>query len=241
MSAFLERECASCGKVFKFYKAREKTARACSRECSAKLKVKVTNTKCANCAKPIRRKAYSLKQHTHHFCGHKCSGEFKRTFYGGERNPNYKGKNCDSDGYRIYPKSVSDRLGVGTTRIHRATAMLALGLTEIPKGYHVHHRDCDVTNNNVDNLSLLTISDHVWLHKQYGNATLWAFMNGKIPLDEIISWSDDPRRAYRLLLYDVWTQGATGQLHENRVEDSMEYCTSFDFRRVEFVEVTSFN
>lgn len=32
------------------------------------------------------------------------------------------------------------------------------------------------------------------LHKQYGNATLWAFIHEKVKLEEIISWSNDPKK-----------------------------------------------
>jgi len=40
----------------------------------------------------------------------------------------------------------------------------AYGLTEIPTGYCVHHIDCDPWNNDVDNLMLLTRSEHTILH-----------------------------------------------------------------------------
>lgn len=236
----IQRDCAHCGKTFSFHKSREKTAKACSRECWRILSIKPTNTKCANCDKPIRRKARSLRDHVHHFCGHECSGEFKKTYYAGKNNPNYKARNYDSDGYRVYVPPASLNLGLGRIKQHTAMALISMGVTKIPKGYHVHHRDCNVLNNDVENLALLTISDHVWLHKQFGNATLWAFMNGKISLDEIVSWSDNPKRASRLLLYDVWTQGSTRQMNESRVENSFDYCTNFEFIRPEIVEVLEF-
>lgn len=35
----------------------------------------------------------------------------------------------------------------------------------IPEGYEIHHIDMDTTNNNIENLQLLTIQEHKKLHK----------------------------------------------------------------------------
>lgn len=35
---------------------------------------------------------------------------------------------------------------------------------KIPKGYHVHHKDFDKSNNELENLVLLPVSDHLKLH-----------------------------------------------------------------------------
>lgn len=40
-------------------------------------------------------------------------------------------------------------------------------LVSIPKGYHVHHKDFNPLNNNLDNLELLTNSDHMKLHWKF--------------------------------------------------------------------------
>lgn len=36
----------------------------------------------------------------------------------------------------------------------------------IPKGYHIHHKDHDKTNNEIDNLTLLSASEHSSLHSK---------------------------------------------------------------------------
>ncbi len=46
-----------------------------------------------------------------------------------------------------------------TKRIHVLVAEAFIG--EIPKGYHVHHKDGNKQNNHVDNLEILHPSDHV--------------------------------------------------------------------------------
>lgn len=85
--------------------------------------------------------------------------------------------------------------------------MLAVGLKEFPKGMHVHHRDCDVTNNEKSNLAFMTCSDHKWLHKQFGAAALKAVASGALDTQIAASWSDDPIRAEILLRADVSLQG----------------------------------
>jgi hypothetical protein len=61
-------------------------------------------------------------------------------------------------------------------------------------------------NNQPDNLCVLKISDHKWLHKQYGNATLWAHYHGKVSSEDLISWSDDKERARMLVDMSVVSQ-----------------------------------
>jgi len=73
----------------------------------------------------------------------------------------------------------------------------------VPEGYCIHHRDCNIYNNDPSNLALLTNSDHRWIHKQYGNATLWAFCNNKVSLEDLISWSNNPERAKNLLTKSI--------------------------------------
>ena len=116
------------------------------------------------------------------FCTMECSTEYKKEFYKGKNNPNYKGKQYDSDGYRInhYPK-------IGRMREHKYVVLNYLNINEIAENYVIHHRDCNIYNNVPENLVILSSSDHRWLHKQYGNATLWAFMNNKVELNELIS------------------------------------------------------
>jgi hypothetical protein len=51
---------------------------------------------------------------------------------------------------------------------HNIVMCAALGLTELPKGMVVHHRDRDKLNNELDNLQLMTRSAHTVLHNTEG-------------------------------------------------------------------------
>jgi len=47
-------------------------------------------------------------------------------------------------------------------RLHRYIYEMHYG--EIPKGYEIHHKDGNKLNNNIDNLEILTKSEHTKLH-----------------------------------------------------------------------------
>lgn len=56
--------------------------------------------------------------------------------------------------------------GKGYTYEHRLTATRMLGLPSLPGHLVVHHIDGDKTNNDPDNLAILTQRGHMKLHKQ---------------------------------------------------------------------------
>jgi len=53
----------------------------------------------------------------------------------------------------------------GHKRLHRQIYIDANG--EIPTGYHVHHKDFDKHNNRIENLVLLSPSEHAKIHNAY--------------------------------------------------------------------------
>lgn len=198
----IEKQCQVCSKPFSVIESRAETAKYCSRQCSTAAQRKAPNTTCSTCGCAMRMKPSQVSRYQRSlgvFCSVPCLAAAKRHGYEGERNPNYKGRNVDSDGYRLFPLKAQRKHGVDVGREHQAVCCKALGLLRVPRGFHVHHRDCDVLHNEPTNLAMLSISDHKWLHKQYGVAVLWAFMRGKIDYDTLVAWSDDKRRAKKLL------------------------------------------
>ncbi len=61
-----------------------------------------------------------------------------------------------NDGYYISTKEPKELL-------HRVIWEEYFG--PIPDGYHIHHKDEDKTNNKIDNLELLSASDHHKTHR----------------------------------------------------------------------------
>lgn len=181
-------------------------ARTCSKVClSIYTKSKTDHTPnavCRHCGKsfwtkPSQLTRYGGKYGNH--CSVACLAETRKVSQFGPNNPNYRARNYDQ-GYRVQHYELK-----GREKVHRAVAKEVLGGV-IPKGLVVHHRSCDIRDNTASNLAVLSESDHRWLHKQFGNATLWAYCNNKIDLESLVEWADDRKRARRLLPLSVLDQ-----------------------------------
>lgn len=197
-------KCPVCTKDFNRNQSKNqpiKESTCCSHKCaSAYKKLKPNNNcKCDNCDKVFHKKP-SDKTRTN-FCSMKCMGEYRSKNALGSNNPNFRNRMYDQDGYRLINSEK-----YGNKKLHHVIAYEILNITSIPKGYHVHHRDCNHLNNNSENLVLLNMSDHRWLHTQFGSATLWAYMNNKVSLDELVNWSNDKDKALRLLPLNLEAQ-----------------------------------
>lgn len=75
----------------------------------------------------------------------------------------YKGTDVvDGKGYVIIPKPkwYVGRKNSKYVYLHSVVLCESLGITEIPKGFCVHHIDGDKTNNDISNLCLLTVEAH---------------------------------------------------------------------------------
>lgn len=194
--------CIVCGKEEYVPASRAKTYKTCSVLCLSKFNserygsgIELT---CPVCNNKFHVKPTQIGRRK--YCCKKCQSQDYKTRYSGKDNPNFKNRQVDYDGY---PIEYVNGLRVKT---NRHVALQFLNLNQLPVGYHVHHRDCDVNNNLPHNLAVLTISDHKWLHKNFGNASLWAMMNDKITVEELASWSRDYNRAVKLLYMELKTQ-----------------------------------
>lgn len=201
--------CQHCGVEFVVPNSRKDTARFCSRVCSDAHPKTHNTVLCRECGIEFPRKlSQARKVVWGSFCGPTCMSAARSRLTIGDGNPNWKGRNFDSDGYQVFIPQASLKLGFGKIKVHHAVALGKVGLTKVPKGMHVHHKDCDSQNNGATNLQFLNASDHKWIHKQFGSATLWAISKGKIDINDAASWSDDPTRALSILMFDVESQAA---------------------------------
>lgn len=85
----------------------------------------------------------------------------------GENAFHYKsGKAADGKGYMMItkPEWYTGRAGSKYVFEHSIVMCQALGLTEMPAGFVIHHIDGDKTNNSIDNLALMTNRAHSRLH-----------------------------------------------------------------------------
>ena len=92
----------------------------------------------------------------------------KNPMYGktGENHYNYKGIVGDGSGYLmcLKPDWYTGRKGSKHVFVHTIVMCEYLGITELPKGFTVHHIDGNKTNNDINNLALITNSGHTKLH-----------------------------------------------------------------------------
>jgi len=195
--------CGICEKEEMVPPSRAKRYATCSKSCMGKRAAVNLDTKveltCKSCGKRFRvKQSYGPKTK---FCSRVCLGKDFSERYKSEGNPNYKALSVDSDGYPLR-KGRLDRID----KVHIAVACEVLGISAIPKGYQVHHKDGDVFNNEPENLAVITTSEHRWLHHQFGLAVLKAWGKGEVSLDQLIRWSDNPIKAERLLVLNLHKQ-----------------------------------
>lgn len=200
--------CLVCNSSFSVCKSRENTAKYCSKDCSNKKPQPRNMVQCGECGIKFHRKksAQDRNKYWGNFCSVNCSSKFRSRILVGDKNPNFKNRNYDNDGYRIYVPQASLGLGFEKIKVHHAVTFESLGIRKIPDGYHVHHKDCNVENNDPLNLQLISNSDHKWIHKEYGSASLWALQESKIDASVMAQWSSDRDRAYFLLMSNLINQ-----------------------------------
>lgn len=203
--------CVICSKEFIRFGKQCETAKCCSMKCLGKYSNKtksLPNVKCTQCSKVFHMKRSQIQRYarTHgYFCSPSCYGKWKSKNQLKENNPNFRNKMYDSDGSRLIWSDCYGRL-----KLHHAICFDVLNIDRIPKGYCVHHRDCNHQNNDPENLVILNHSDHRWIHKQYGSATLWAFMNSKISLQKLTEWSNSSEKSKTILPLNILIQKESG-------------------------------
>lgn len=83
-----------------------------------------------------------------------------------EQHHNYKGIIDDGNGYLmcLKPDWFTGRKNKTYVFVHHIEFCLATGLTEIPKGFVIHHIDLNKKNNDPSNLAMMSMAAHARLH-----------------------------------------------------------------------------
>src|SRR5699024_1406120 len=112
-------------------------------------------------------------------CSKRCDSRRKRTMYQGGGNPNfgnrgeinpiYKGGTVSSYGYKLIKKPEHPNAGVdGYIFEHRYVMSEHIG-RHLREDEVVHHKDENRLNNEINNLEIMSRSEHTKLHmKDYG-------------------------------------------------------------------------
>jgi hypothetical protein len=111
--------------------------------------------------------AEEIKEHSH-LCrsasktiNNPMTGKF------GELHHNFIGLIKDGNGYyqRLKPEWCTENKDSPYVFEHRLVMLEALGLTELPAGFAVHHINGDKSNNQIENLALVTHHGHRRIHQ----------------------------------------------------------------------------
>lgn len=184
--------CDYCGKEFQCqeWRVRKRKHIFCSRDCSGAFTHKQNKniTKCSVCGKLMYLKPSYVKKTKQPCCSYECAGRLRETIYLGENNPNYGNrgslnpiwksdtkispygyilvrvenhpfKNCD--GFVFEHRLVAERY-----LLNDENSIEIDGEKYLKPEYDVHHKDRNRTNNNPDNLEVMTRSEHMKLHQQ---------------------------------------------------------------------------
>lgn len=147
---------------------------------------KAYNHRCDNCGKEMYVKPYRFKRSKRICCSLECSNKLRKEWFKGENNhqyglkrdlnPTYIGHTKKmKNGYifiRDYNHPFADTNG--WVREHRVVAEKYLlndensivinGKKYLSPDFHVHHKNHNKTNNSIDNLEIVTASEHTTLH-----------------------------------------------------------------------------
>lgn len=155
---YTEKPCDVCGKAI--YTRKDKPSKTCSTECLAELyKIKCgLNKVCAYCGEKFSTKKQATK-----FCSNKCSAGAKvgvaRDDITGPNSYNWVGGESIKDGYKMV--LIKKRL---YQREHRVVMEKAIG-RKLTEDEVVHHIDGNKTNNVIENLKIVSRSQHIEMHR----------------------------------------------------------------------------
>ena len=101
----------------------------------------------------------------------RCENSPRFQKYGADSSQWVGGIVDDGNGYDMIkkPEWYTGRKGSDYVFLHTVVMCEHLGLTELPKGYVVHHIDGNKKNNTIDNLAVMTVSGHSKLHSLMKN------------------------------------------------------------------------
>lgn len=80
------------------------------------------------------------------------------------------------------------------------------GWGTIPKGIHIHHRDLNKENNDVTNLTLMTGTDHSWIHDEAGKVGFFMLNQGAITIEQLAIYTSDPEKFIHFMTSNLTNQ-----------------------------------
>ena len=215
--------CAECGKHEFVAPSRAKKYLCCSTECLGKYNSK-RYSKQITLICPICGKSYSCKQskvNHHKTCGDKnCRSQWLTQIRTGINNSNYKSVSDLLKNTAVFDKDKD---------LHKHIVKEHFGfsaLKQLPKGYHIHHKDANHHNNDKTNLVLLPGNIHMMIHRYFGNVLISALHSGKLSREQFFSFCSKEQKDFyeQIIDLDITCQVVVkqGELLENPEVDNQQ-------------------
>lgn len=189
-SHYVKAICDNCGVIFQCerWRVNSREHLFCTKKCEGAWRKKQSplNCTCEYCGKKFHRSESHISYNIKNYCSYECANNDKKIRYSGNGNHQHglKGKNnasWKSDerisfyGYKLirkldHPfKNCDDfvfehRLVAEEFLLNDLNSIKINRKKYLKKEYVVHHLDFNRLNNNVDNLLVMTRSDHTALH-----------------------------------------------------------------------------
>ena len=136
------KQCDNCGKFFEYRGHHNKRNEHffCSAECSYEFKVKKISVPCDWCGRPIYKKRSDVARNEHNFCDYGCYID-----------------------YINFEKAGADNQMVSGEKLYRRLAEMKID-RKLHEDEEVHHVDGNHKNNSLENLQVVTASEHSKIH-----------------------------------------------------------------------------
>ena len=184
------KQCSECGKDVEIYHRERLYNRInffCSRDCMSKFTRKQNlNTICSICGNKFHRKPYAKNKYKNNYCSRECHRQAKMIYMSGENNHQFglKGslnaswktdKRVSSYGYILirclnHPFRNEDDMVFEHRLIAEKYLLNDENSIEINNEKYlkpdliVHHKDKNKQNNSVENLQIMSLSEHTKMH-----------------------------------------------------------------------------
>lgn len=176
----------------------------------------MVNVKCKICWKEIYVKPWRYREDKMWYtCSREHSRRLRVEYYLWKNNPNYKWRDTTYDWtsrLALIPK-------LWNVKINDVVMKIMLWIKEKPKWYEIHHKDCNINNNNPDNLVLLNKKDHQLLHKNFWRVWLIMIAEWKLSIEDAAKYSWYDNIMIELLNRSLITQKESWEFDEFKVNE----------------------